>query len=211
MKLILIRHGNTFDATQTPYWVGAAEDMALTKAGLQQAAALADWLTSQKLVPTRIFAGPLSRHLAFAGVLAHRLGVERGPIKAETLNELDYGLWSGRTDPQIEGLGLGADFKVWKEGAWPQQSQWGESEALVLGRVKQFLTKLAEEGVGQDETVAAISSNGLIRFFLRFCGDQYRERLVSGGLKVATGAYCLLEGESYDWRCKEWDVRPKRN
>ena len=33
MRLILARHGNTFEAGETPVWVGAREDLPLTARG----------------------------------------------------------------------------------------------------------------------------------------------------------------------------------
>lgn len=56
IRLILVRHGNTFDAGQTPTQVGARTDLSLTDQGRNQAHYFARYLASEQIQPQAISA-----------------------------------------------------------------------------------------------------------------------------------------------------------
>ena len=62
IRLILMRHGNTFEAGQTPVQVGTRTDLPLTAQGLAQAKEMLNYLTAEGISPEAIFAGKLKRH-----------------------------------------------------------------------------------------------------------------------------------------------------
>jgi probable phosphoglycerate mutase len=176
---------------------------------MEQAKATARALHIQEIRPAAVYAGTLSRLTGYAAILCDHLDLAKGPIRTCLLDEVNYGVWGGLTSEQIQDLGLAADLKGWEnEGIWPQKSGWEESEVEALIRVKTFLRRIQEQHP-QEATLLAITSNGLIRLFLRFCGDEYQTALKAGKLKVKTGNYCVLEQADGKWRSAAWNQDPR--
>ena len=55
MKLIIARHGNTFDPKDKVVWVGSRNDLPLVSKGVAQAHNLAKDLKNRELLPSKIF------------------------------------------------------------------------------------------------------------------------------------------------------------
>lgn len=208
MRLFLCRHGNTFEDGQPTPWVGKTEDMPLTRKGMLQAKDMALFLKTQNINPAAVYAGSLTRLISHAAIICDQMELGKGPLRTSKLDELDYGLWAGLTSKEIRTLGLSDDLDQWETGAkWPVNSGWGESECGVISRIKSFLIELRKEYKPED-TVIAVTSNGLLRFFLRFCGEDFNRALESSQLKVKTGNYCILEYAEDKWHSAAWNKSP---
>src|ERR1700753_2818491 len=96
-RLILARHGNTFNPEDVPVWVGARSDLPLVAKGLAQAAALAEALRKAEIVPAAMIAGPLQRTRRTAEIVAETLKIPAHAIRIDPrLREIDYGAWEGK-------------------------------------------------------------------------------------------------------------------
>ena len=62
------------------------------------------------------------------------------------------------------------------------------------------------ESIGENETVMAVSSNGVIRFAPYITGD-YDAFCAEHDIKVATGGVCVFVYENGVWTAKEWNVK----
>ncbi|HRC26802.1 MAG TPA: phosphoglycerate mutase family protein, partial [Alphaproteobacteria bacterium] len=60
-RLVIARHGNTFESGQTPRRVGARTDLPLTETGRAQGRAVGLLLRAQGMIPARVYTGSLRR------------------------------------------------------------------------------------------------------------------------------------------------------
>ncbi|MBS7540378.1 histidine phosphatase family protein [Ancylobacter lacus] len=206
MQLLLLRHGNTFEAGQPSHWVGARTDLPLTAEGVAQARAVGEMLKREGVRPDAIRRGPLRRHRESASALAAELGQDEAAIALDTrLQEIDYGTWEGRTNAELDGQVPAATLAAWSaEGVWPAGAGWVTQEADFLAALTDFLAEMAARPAG--ETVLAATSGGTLRGLFRVAGFATSPELPHS--RVRTGALCRLVHEGGRWRLVEWDRRP---
>ena len=104
-RLILIRHGNTFEPEDKIVWAGARTDLPLAKKGLQQAEEMADLLMRENARIDKVLAGPLIRTRQHANIIASAIGYGRAVEIDDALREIDYGDWEALSTEEIEALG----------------------------------------------------------------------------------------------------------
>ncbi len=208
MLLLLARHGNTFEAGDKVVWVGARTDLPLTAKGRQQASALAAALTPIAPNIRRLVAGPLKRTREHAAIASQDLGLELEVD--ERLREIDYGLWEAKSSEEIAALGGGAELSAWNErAAWPTSPGWLPSAQAITEHVSQLAGSLA--AVLDDRSAALlVTSNGLLRFFLKLIPGAFEEMAGRGLLKVATGNCCALRFTPSGWTILFWDLHPSQ-
>jgi len=195
VRLFLVRHGNTFAEGETPRQVGKKTDLPLTEKGEQQARRMGLWLCKTGILPEKIFAGCLQRQQKAAQIIAGQL--EPPPLVRtgdDALDELDYGAWEGLTSAEIEAQWPN-QYRQWNESAlWPADI-FGGSCANRLLLIEEWLQDLRRD-CRPGETVVAVSSNGIIRFFCTFVPGMFErisaERQMKT-LKVGTGNYCEMQ------------------
>lgn len=200
MRLILARHGNTFEAGETPVWVGAREDLPLTQAGEEQSRAIGAALKAAGIRPARIIAGPLKRTRDGAVLAARACGFGGALEMDERLKEIDYGAWGGRSDADIAAeWGAGA-IEAWRErSVVPDGAGWSPDPAVIEANARAVLDAIAQDPGGD---VLLISSNGILRYY---------HRLIAGagappeGAKVKTGHMGAAQLTGGIWRLEFWN------
>ena len=210
MLLLLARHGNTFETGDKVVWVGARTDLPLTAKGREQAATLGESLRPIKAAIKRIVSGPLKRTRDHADIAARALGFAQ-PIGIDgRLREIDYGLWEAKTSGEIEALGGADELNAWdKNGIWPTSPAWSPPEETVTANVTQLAHDL-EASLGKDDAVLLVTSNGILKFFLKLVPGAFEDMAASRSLKVSTGNCCALAFEAGAWRIVFWN-RPARS
>ena len=99
-RLIVVRHGNTFNSGDVILRVGSATDIPLTEKGVQQGNAVGRDLAGAGIKIDNIFAAPLMRTMRSAQEIASHYG--NIPVeKMEFLTELDYGMDDGQPEDEI--------------------------------------------------------------------------------------------------------------
>lgn len=187
MKLLLARHGNTFGPDDVVRWVGSNEDLPLVESGRAQARAVADWISAQDITLVAVYCAPLLRTSEFASIIVNRLGLKFEPKPDVRLTEINYGVWSGKTDQQIIAAVGDEPLQGWMtQSKWPVTSGWLPSEAEVIEEVCNFSEELRET-YSESETVLAISSNGRLRYFLTQSPGEFQTRKQTDSFKMATG------------------------
>ncbi len=201
IRLILLRHGNTFEAGQTPTQVGARTDLPLTEEGRNQALYFARYLASEKIWPQAIYAGGLKRQIETAQITGRHLEVENKiQLHEPALTEIDYGAWEGLTADEIQ--------KQWPSEykAWATQSQWPKlfdsTREGHLHGIKKWLQQL-RDAHNPGETVVGVTSNGILRLF-----HSLQERDGIEELKVKTGHFCELLLEKDRVQIQKWNQDP---
>jgi probable phosphoglycerate mutase len=208
-KLILIRHGNTFNPGDRVVHIGKKTDLPLTQQGQEQALNLAKYFKAQHILPKLIYCGTLQRQSLTAEILAKYLG--QVPIQANQLplEEIDYGPWEGLTETEIKTKWPN-EFEQWNHAAiWPTkifQKSWDAHYQLL----KCWIEKLIQCHQPK-ETVFAVSSNGIIRSCLALTHQLWPQIQVAQNFqqfKVKTGAFCELNITQYNIDINQWNVSP---
>lgn len=196
--LIIARHGNTFRPGETPTRVGAGTDLPLVEE--ERARGIGKYLKKQGYMPTKIYAAPLKRTMETAELAAQELGFSGSIERLNDLTEIDYGPDENKTeDAVIARIGQEA-IDLWN------------AKAIVPPGWKVDPEKLAKvwcdfaESICENETVMAVSSNGVIRFAPYITGD-YDAFCAEHDIKVATGGVCVFVYENGVWTAKEWNVK----
>jgi 2,3-bisphosphoglycerate-dependent phosphoglycerate mutase len=189
-RLILVRHGNTFEQGETPLQVGAKTDLPLTAYGLLQAEAVGKYLSTIGVIPQVIYAGRLKRQTESAQVIAQLFGLSLQ--KSPALNEIDYGLWEGLTANEIQKT-WPKEYAEWNEEAKWQGHIFQGSDKAHFKQLLDWLEFLKQAHFGK--TVLAVTSNGLLRFLKNE--------------KVKTGHFCEVILEEKGYRIVQWNQKPE--
>lgn len=210
MKLLLVRHGNTFTANDRVVWCGSQQDLPLTTVGEQQAANVASFLTQKNLIPQIIYTSPLLRTQTTAQLIQQQCKLNIEPIIDRRLNELDYGKWAGLTSNEvIEQYGL-EEVTAWNETSlWPQNAGWHEQESDVIARVADFLQFL-QSNTTHDSTICVVSSNGILRYFLNAIPNAWQQHITNNTFKMKTGHVSLLCFEQASSHVEFWNQDPRQ-
>ena len=209
MRLLLARHGNTFDTGDKVVWVGARTDLPLTAAGRAQAAALGSALQDDAPSIKRIVTGPLKRTQEHARIVAASIGLDDSVETDERLREIDYGLWEAKTSEEIDALGGKAELAAWNErGAWPSSPEWSPPEKTVAGNIARLANEM-RASLDDDDCALIVTSNGILKFFLRLVPGAFDDMAAKGRLKVATGNFCALQYTDEGWSVLFWNKKPQ--
>lgn len=208
MRLILARHGNTFEPGSVPYCIGATEDLPLVEKGRMQAERFGQALKDAGINPVAWYRGPLIRHKQFTEISLGILETKETSIVDPRLNELDYGSWAGLTDQQIKGK-FGAQLhEDWAlRSVWPVNADWEPSFEALQTDISSFLGDLAIRYRSID-TVVAVTSGGRLRYFLRAVPGEFERRSQSGDVKISTGHVCIFNYASGAWALSRWNAEP---
>ncbi len=225
-RLIVVRHGNTFNSGDVILRVGSATDIPLTETGMKQAYAAGELLAEKGFAPEMIFHAPLRRTCQSAVGIAASFP-EAVLQEAEFLTELDYGNDDGKPEDEVVlRLGIAentvavtpdialddlraagkAALKKWdSEAVLPKGWYFLADRAAELEKQWQdFAEKVLTEYAGK--TVVAVTSNGIARFSKAILPEGSAPE---GSLKLATGAFGVYEYQDGQWQSTLWNIRPQ--
>lgn len=209
MHLILVRHGNTFNAGDSVTRVGRTEDIPLVEKGRHQAMEVADALLCNNISPTAIFSSPLKRTRETADIISKVLSLKAQPIIDERLNEIDYGKWAGLSNDEIIQRYGEMDLNAWDErSVWPKNAKWGGSEEQIIEDVVNFFNEV-KSNFTEDDTILIISSNGVLRYFLKLVPDEFKKRIEDQTFKMKTGYISTIQVVHNQITIPVWNVHPK--
>lgn len=150
--LLLVRHAAHVELGQL--LSGRRRDVALSPAGLEQAAILADLLGTEAV--EAVYSSPRERAWYTAREIAdaHELTV----TVEERLDEIDFGGWTGVRFEVLEGE---PDWSEWNEHRGTARPPGGESMGEATSRAVAALEEIARVHAGQ--TVVAVTHCDIIR------------------------------------------------
>lgn len=195
VKVLLVRHGNTFAPGDKVVWVGANTDLPLVPSGKVQAETLGKRLHELGVTPDKVYAGPLKRTVEHAQLAAPEVAADI----VQNLREINYGRWEAKTSDEIRALGDGDLLEGWdKRSIWPADAGWQPAENDIERAAGDILATC------HDRLTMVVSSNGILRFFARHAAnaDEIKDR------KVLTGAACLMEKSADGWKIRYWNCPP---
>ncbi len=202
-RLILVRHGNTFEADQTPTFVGARTDMKLTAKGEQQGIDFANLVAARYVPIDTIISGPLVRTRRFAEMIAQATNASFSID--ERLREIDYGRWENETNDSVRAAHGNAIVDAWeKDGVWPENMQWSPSLETLKHNVAALMAEQHQtllDPAASNRIV--VTSNGILRFvFSHITGKNANHEA-----KVGTGRYCVLKVTPHGWDIEGWNEK----
>ena len=190
-RLVIVRHGNTFEAGEAPRRVGARTDLPLTEAGVEQARQLGWHFAKNRVQFDRVLSSPLIRARHTASEI-----VDKEPETADFLNEIDHGPDENLPeDAVIARIGREA-LEGWERSliappGWDVGAEWR------IAAWREFVRTA-------DGTILLVTSNGAARFALAALGLMRED----GAMKLRTGAYGVIDIYGTAMRLVGWDVRP---
>ncbi|WP_319529825.1 histidine phosphatase family protein [uncultured Cohaesibacter sp.] len=198
MKLILVRHGNTFGPGDRVCWVGARSDLPLVDKGKAQAAEVGEALKASGLAPSVIYCGPLKRTVETATIAARTAGWADVDMEiSDALKEIDYGDWEGKSNDDIRSEYGDADIDGWqKDSVWPEGYGWKPGVNAIQSNWKAMISSIQGK-YGPDAVAVIVTSNGI----LRLVAPEYG--ISASAAKVGTGHMCLIE----DGVVKVWNSK----
>ncbi|MGB4107130.1 MAG: histidine phosphatase family protein [Alphaproteobacteria bacterium] len=201
--LIIARHGNTFEAGETPRRVGARTDIPLTEAGREQARAIGRYLKEHRLIPDVIYSSALQRAQETAKIAVKESGVSNPVFTLDIFNEIDYGPDENKTEQDVIARIGAAAIENWdRYGTMPPG--WNADTSEIISNWKNF----AETARAHDdnETILVVTSNGIARFAPHITGD-FESFCKNHGLKLSTGSLAIFEYKN-GWVLKGWNIKP---
>lgn len=204
MVLLFARHGNTFEAHETPRIVGAHEDLALTQKGEEQAQAVGDAIKEAGVQLKAIVSGPLIRTRRFAEIVAERIGFPGAVRIDERLRELDFGAWSGLSDEEVAERFGQAALDGWRKHGRPHAAaHWAPAEDDIRSNLRSLAAELAS-----GEPALCVTSNGVLRYAMELDPAAFSQKGQNGGFRVKTGRLCAFCRTDGQLRLAFWDSEP---
>jgi broad specificity phosphatase PhoE len=199
MKLVFVRHGNTFNNNETSRQVGCSTDISLTEQGAEQIYNLKQHFITQNYHFDTCFCGPLKRHIACAKILN-----DKYIIKKE-LNEINYGLWENLTNIQIQSQWPTEYYSWHKEAKWAKNIFCGDQKSHI-----ENLSRLIEDIAIKHKSshnILIISSQGIIRYILYLTGawNKIVETKSMQNYKVSPAHYCVIEKTDKTLKILSWN------
>lgn len=196
-KVVIIRHGNTFQPGEPCRRVGCRTDLDLVKSGIDQSKTLGKLLKEQGLIPHAITSAPLKRTLQTAQYMLQAMHLSLPVTMNSLFSEIDYGIDENQPEEKVvERIGHAA-LHLWNEKGIPPQG-WNVQPDQIINHWKNFLNRVATKHPGQ--TTFVVTSNGIARFLIPALQAQVPD------LKLKTGHFALVELDNEGWKLLRWNV-----
>lgn len=209
MRLIILRHGNTFAPGESVVWVGKGEDLPLVAQGRVQAQSVAGVLSELDVYPDALYCSSLKRTKEFAQILRKECAWETTITTDTRLDELDYGEWSGLTSEEIAARGFVVELQQWNDHCvWPESAGWQGNAEMVRAEVEDFIQDIVKT-YDNEATVVVVTSNGRLRYFLSLDATAFKRAVTEEKVKVRTGYGALFDISERGVRMKGWDLSPQ--
>lgn len=184
---VIVRHGNTFAAGETPRRIGARTDLALTETGLAQAHALGAHFATLGWHFARVLVSPLLRTRQTAAAILAAQPHPATPEQADFLREIDHGPDEDQAeDAVIARIGREA-LAAWDAHAVPPPG-WSVAANERIAAWNRLLSTLPPRA----GPVLLVTSNGAARFAL--LADPMLQYGIATlpSLKLPTGSYGVI-------------------
>lgn len=207
-KLLIARHGNTFEPKDIVTRVGVT-DLPLVESGLLQAQNLGLYLKNHNLIPDIIFTSQLKRTQQTAQEILKILKINIPVYNSSIFNEIDYGPDENQPEDKVVARIGKTALENWEKSATVPDGWKINPEAVI-----QYWQDFAEEIILKypNKIVLVITSNGIARFAPYITGD-FEEFSKQHAIKIATGNLCVLENNppNSHWYCIAWNIKPNVN
>lgn len=158
-RIIVCRHGNTFDKGDIVTRVGGRTDLPLSRSGMEQAAALSRHFAETSFHAAYCSSLQRTRETAAAILSARADGPDLSVLPF--LTEIDYGPDENVAEEKVVARIGEAAMRAWEEDSRVPDGWTVDKPAIHSG----WKSLLAEAGrLPQNETILVVTSNGIARF-----------------------------------------------
>ena len=204
LTLTIVRHGNTFEAGETPRRVGSPTDIPLVDSGRDQASALGQWFSEHDIRFDAAFTSPLRRTRETAALIlaaqAHSPALEL----ADWLAEVDHGPDEDQPEAAVIAR-IGAEaLSAWETNGTPPRDWVVDAQARRASWRRLF--DMASDT--SERAVLLVTSNGAARFALLADAALHAQAESLPSLKLRTGAFGRIVVGTDGIHLAEWDRRP---
>lgn len=204
VKLIVARHGNTFEPDEIPRRVGLKTDLDLVSKGHEQATKLGEFLKAHNIVPDVVYTSQLKRTIQTAEGALAAMDVHRALHRTDLFNEIDYGPDENQTEDVVAArIGANAYNAYEQNGVMP--ADWAPQPDIIRKRWQDFAKHVQNAHDGQ--TVLVVTSNGIARYAPDIAKNA-DDVITDKKRKMGTGNVSLFEGDAGIWLLVNWNHRP---
>lgn len=205
-RLLIARHGNTFDKDQTPVRVGRT-DMPLSSSGKTQAANLGHYLKINHIKPAQVYCSNLKRTQETANIALDTANLPITPQILSMFDEIDYGPDEGKTNSEIiQRIGAVA-LHDWENIAVAPEG-WVVNTDQIIQNWHNFAQSLINTYT--NDTILVVTSNGIARFAPYLTNDFFGFA-EHHSIKLATGAIGSLTRKGDKWIVDFWNQVPQES
>ncbi len=199
--LYIARHGNTFDAGDTPTRIGRRTDLPLSQSGRAQADVLGKYFAERNIGLATIFSAPLKRTMETADAIAAHSANAPQIVAEPSLLEIDYGPDENQPEATVVAR-IGVDaLDQWNTASVPPPG-WDVDPAALIAGWRSLFARIRK--TAPDAAVLAVTSNGVARFAL----DAATTANPDLPKKLRTGSLGRIDLSRDSAVVAEWDVRP---
>jgi probable phosphoglycerate mutase len=199
---VIVRHGNTFEAGETPRRIGARTDLSLTMAGIAQGHALGSHFAAREYRFTRVLVSPLLRTRQTASAILEHLVSPPAVETCEWLREIDHGPDEDRPEDAVLARIGKAALDAWDRSGTPPPG-WSVDGAERRAAWQALFAS------SSDGSTLIVTSNGAARFALLAEPQLVAASSRLATLKLPTGGYGIVQRHgSGAWHVPIWGRRP---
>ena len=200
-RIIICRHGNTFDKGDLVTRVGARTDLPLSSSGVKQAEKLGSFFASGSRDYNFVtaYCSPLKRTRMTAEAILNKGHKARQVDTLDFLTEIDYG--PDENEPEeavIARIGIDA-IRAWDFDASVPPG-WKVDPEKILNDWAEFL----ETHRSIDGDILVVTSNGIARFILQLVKPLAQP----DSIKLKTGAFGIIVASQTELNLLHWNIRP---
>lgn len=206
-RLIIVRHGNTFNKGETCLRIGCRTDIPLSSSGKEQAILLGKYLKFKNIIPDKVFSSELKRTYQTAEIAFKETGISVSIERNKIFNEIDYSIDEAKTDEEIISR-IGKDaLEQWNKNASVPDG-WKFNPKEAIDNWFDFSKMIEKEY--QDKVIMVFTSNGIARFAPYLTGN-FDKFIENYDIKISTSALCTFiknKNEEF-WKVINWNIKPK--
>ena len=205
LRLLIARHGNTFDKGDMLLRVGKKTDLPLSTSGQLQAEKLGQYLKQHHANVSQVYTSNLQRTQQTANIALAQMHISPQQAVCDFLDEIDYGPDEGKPEEEVIAR-LGKEVL----GQWEAQAivppGWHIDSQQVINAWQHFAKDLVQQHT-TPTTILVVTSNGIARFAPYITGD-FDNFAQQNNIKLATGALASLNFNNNAWHVDGWNIRP---
>jgi len=200
-RIIICRHGNTFDKGDVVTRVGAKTDLPLSQSGQAQVEKLRQYFHTVE--STYCFEKAFCSELRRTRDTAQKILTANHParlLEKSFLNEIDYGVDENRPETDVVArLGQQA-ISNWDSAAIVPNG-WHVDPDQIRKDWRRFFKEMSK----QSGDVLVVTSNGVARFCLDVV-DEFAYAVTS--IKLATACFGVITCEADKTFMTDWNIKP---
>jgi 2,3-bisphosphoglycerate-dependent phosphoglycerate mutase len=199
-RLIVLRHGYTFEENEEPRRVGGKTDLPLVTRGKEKIQQVALFL-SQYLI-NRIISSNLKRTIESANIVKQVINFPKEILIDDRFREIDYGPDENKVESEVvKRIGKQALLD------WEQNNVLPKGWVADTNSIKQAWVDLAST-IPDNQTTLVVTSAGIARFAIEILSIEEKEISKKNSLKINPGHISIFENLQV-WKLKEWNYLPR--